>query len=73
MGLVRVGATVLIVAGLALQTRPAKAEVKYFDVHRTLGTIARGTFAGALVIGAASKNLGNLTDPAWRGKDVIVL
>jgi hypothetical protein len=35
----------------------------YFTTHATLGTIALTTFATSLVIGAASGNLGKLTDP----------
>lgn len=46
-------------------SRPARAEgVRVLDAHRVLGTIALGSFASALAIGAASGNLGKLTDPA---------
>jgi hypothetical protein len=36
--------------------------IRYFDVHRTLGTLALGSFASALVIGSASGNLSKLMD-----------
>jgi hypothetical protein len=36
--------------------------IGYFDVHRTLGTVALGAFATSLVIGSASGNLGKLMD-----------
>lgn len=46
------------------EPRPGGGGIGYFDVHRTLGFVALGSFASALVIGSASGNLGKLTDPA---------
>jgi hypothetical protein len=43
---------------------PGEGGVSYFDVHRTLGMVALGSFATALVIGSASGNLSKLMDPA---------
>lgn len=61
-----------LLAALVVSTvsPPARAEpaggdgggIEYFDVHRTLGTVALGAFATSLVIGAASGNLGKLMD-----------
>jgi hypothetical protein len=48
----------------ALKPPPGTAEERgaYFITHATLGTIALTTFTTALVIGAASGNLGKLMD-----------
>lgn len=45
------------------KTPPDPPHVKLMDVHRALGTLALGAFAGSLVMGAASGNLGKLMDP----------
>ncbi len=66
----RVGAGALVAALAIAAAPPASAQpssgggIGLFDVHRTLGGLALGSFAGALVIGAASGNLGRLMDPA---------
>lgn len=47
----------------ASPTQPASGSgISYFDVHRSLGTLALGAFAGSLVISSASGNLGRLMD-----------
>jgi hypothetical protein len=56
----------LLLAPARARADPATADgggISYFDVHRTLGTLALGAFATSLVIGSASGNLGKLMDP----------
>ena len=65
------GLVVVALAGVLLLPARAAADpapeggggISYFDVHRTLGTVALGAFATSLVIGSASGNLGKLMDP----------
>lgn len=47
----------------ALKPPPAERYDPYFTAHALLGTVALTTFSTALVIGAASGNLGKLMDP----------
>jgi hypothetical protein len=63
-----VGVFIAAPAASAQQPGPGQQEggggggIGYFDVHRTLGTVALGAFATSLVIGSASGNLGKLMD-----------
>jgi hypothetical protein len=61
-GLIAAGLLVIGAGRVAAQTNAGGDRL--FDVHRTLGGVALGTFAASLVIGAASGNLGMLMDPA---------
>jgi hypothetical protein len=64
------GLSALLVGALVLAAAVRQAEadeadgggIGLFDVHRTLGTVSLGAFASALVISAASGNLGALMD-----------